>query len=292
MYESARDDIAELYRLAHSVSNAGIVDVGEFAIIFDTFNTQQASKDLKQSVYELTGHSKHYVINSHWHGDHIRGNQVFKDSIIFSTTKTFNEMKRIHPERINHQKSHLSQLEKDIKLQELKLQEIDDGVSVEQLRKQLSFLREIAMSLPSLELTLPSVTFESRLVFNGSIRSVEVIPLGSGHTLCDTVLYIPDERILFAADLCTNANHPLLVDGNPENWISILDHLLDKSINTVIPGHGRVGSVDILQSTREYIHDVIELAKLNSNTVNIPIKYEAWSASENFHRNLQHLVVK
>ena len=55
-----------------------------------------------------------FVINSHWHGDHIRGNQVFLDVSIISTEKTFSLMKSIHSERISNQKEKLSELDEYI----------------------------------------------------------------------------------------------------------------------------------------------------------------------------------
>jgi len=280
-----------------SVSNAGIINVGEHSIIFDTFNTQQASEDLNQTAFELTGHSRHHVINSHWHGDHIRGNQAFKDSIIFSTNTTLNYMKDIHPDRISYQKSNLAQLENDIRSINNKLQEASSEILISQLSMQISFLREIALSLPTLELTLPTVTFESKLTFYGSKRSVEVIPVGAGHTQCDTVLYLPDEKILFGADICTNANHPLLIDGDPDNWIIVLDKLLDSPIRTVIPGHGQIGSKEILALTRQYICDMKELVELSLtqsnfdiNEVRVPERYENWGASANLYNNLRFLM--
>ncbi|WP_246199929.1 MBL fold metallo-hydrolase [Salirhabdus euzebyi] len=43
-------------------------------MVFDTFNTQQASEDLKMIAEKATNNQVTWVVNSHWHGDHIRGN--------------------------------------------------------------------------------------------------------------------------------------------------------------------------------------------------------------------------
>jgi cyclase len=83
-----------------SVGNAGFVDLGGKTLVFDTFNTQQAAEDLRKIAENITNQPVSWVINSHYHGDHIRGNQVFKDCNIVSTYTTLNQMKETHPERI------------------------------------------------------------------------------------------------------------------------------------------------------------------------------------------------
>src|SRR3990172_6492741 len=57
--------------------NAGIVDLGDRTLVFDPFLTPKAAHDLRVAAEQLTGRSVSIVINSHYHNDHIRGNQVF-----------------------------------------------------------------------------------------------------------------------------------------------------------------------------------------------------------------------
>lgn len=87
-----------------AAANAGFIDLGDTTIVFDTFNTQQASEDLKYAAETITNKPVTWVINSHWHGDHIRGNQTFKESTIISSQMTYDKMKTAHPSRINKQK--------------------------------------------------------------------------------------------------------------------------------------------------------------------------------------------
>ena len=68
-------------------SNAGIIDLGDQTLIFDTFDAPQAAQDLKAAAEHLTGHPATCIVNSHWHGDHWSGNQVFARATIFPTWK-------------------------------------------------------------------------------------------------------------------------------------------------------------------------------------------------------------
>jgi cyclase len=60
-----------------AIGNAGIVDLGDRTLIYDTFLTPQAAEDLRIAAEALTGRPIDAVLNSHWHNDHIWGNQVF-----------------------------------------------------------------------------------------------------------------------------------------------------------------------------------------------------------------------
>jgi glyoxylase-like metal-dependent hydrolase (beta-lactamase superfamily II) len=60
-----------------AIGNAGIVDLGDRTLIFDALFTPQAAEDLRAAAEALTGRAVDAVIDSHYHNDHIWGNQVF-----------------------------------------------------------------------------------------------------------------------------------------------------------------------------------------------------------------------
>src|SRR6185312_4271624 len=68
--------------------NAGIVALGDGTLVFDTFLTPAAARDLRAAAELLTGQPVTYVVNSHYHMDHIHGNAVFDDAHIIATEKT------------------------------------------------------------------------------------------------------------------------------------------------------------------------------------------------------------
>src|ERR1044071_3888827 len=52
-----------------SVANAGIVRSGDTTIVFDTFVTPQAARDLRAEAEAIAPIAR--VVNSHWHDDHV-----------------------------------------------------------------------------------------------------------------------------------------------------------------------------------------------------------------------------
>lgn len=271
-----------------AVGNAGFIDLGDQTIIFDTFNTQQAAEDLKKCAEELTGRPVSWVINSHYHGDHIRGNQVFASCKILSSATTFSQIKELQPARIESQKQDLEGLKKYIGTLETTLQETNDR----RLETQISFLQEIEKSLPTLNLTLPTITFQNDYTLKGSKRSATIFTRGGGHSPCDSFLYLPDDQVIFMGDLLFINTHPTIFeDSNIDNWTNTLEELLTWDIRVAIPGHGQVGTKNDLMTMSQYIHDLKTIIAQGENLdqINIPEPYKEWTQPEIFHRNLKQL---
>jgi cyclase len=276
-----------------ALGNAGFVDLGGKTLVFDTFNTQQAAEDLRNLAENITNQPVSWVINSHFHGDHIRGNQVFKDCTIVSSQTTLQQMKENHPERIAEQKADIDGLKMYIE----SLTEQIEGSSNIQKKHEIDFLKELEISLPHLELVLPQVTFTNEFSILGSKRTARVMTLGGGHSPCDSFLYIPEDEIIFMADLLFVGMHPSFFPySNPTQWVEILDEIKDFPIQTAIPGHGPIGSKDDIITLINYINEMKELSKESNNLeeVAIPDNYKEWKtihidAGELFSRNLKVL---
>ncbi len=73
-----------------AISNAGLVDLGDATLVVDTFLTPTAAEDLRAEAQRLTGRIPRWVINTHYHNDHIWGNQVFlPEATLISTVETY-----------------------------------------------------------------------------------------------------------------------------------------------------------------------------------------------------------
>jgi cyclase len=272
-----------------AVGNAGFIDLGDQSIIFDTFNTPQAGEDLKNITEKITNRPVSWAINSHWHGDHIRGNQAFKKSLVISSETTYQKMKEIHPSRILKQK-------RDIKGLTNYIHSLKEEMSKNNDRKrelQISFLSEIEQSLPTLELVLPHVTFKNKMTFYGSKRSAKLFTLGRGHSDCDAVLYLPEDKVIFMGDLLFVQSHPsIFAESDPENWTDILKRVGRMDIQTSIPGHGPLGTKNSLLEIIEYLEHLNEAARKceDIDKIEIPAKYQNWSSGDLYQTNIKRLL--
>lgn len=267
-----------------SVGNAGFIDLGGKTVIFDTFNTQQAAEDLRNMAETITNQPVSWVINSHWHGDHIRGNQVFKNCHILSSQTTFQKMKENHPQRIAKQKEDITGLNDYI---ESLMEQSNHSTN-----NKINFLKEIALSLPTLELVLPQYTFNTEFTIYGTERTAILMALGGGHSYCDSILYIPEDEIIFMADLLFVETHPsFFPESDPIQWLHILNKVKSFAIQQAIPGHGPTGTKEDIIKLMNYIEELQMISNENSNLdeVLIPDKYKEWASPEMFYQNLKRL---
>lgn len=280
-----------------AMSNAGLIDMGEFTLIFDTFNTPQAGNDLREAALYFFNKPIKYIINSHWHGDHVRGNQHFSEEIIISSTKTRDLIMRTQPDWLARMKSLLPNLDEDIQKLNASLDQEQGEKQQQKLTSELCYLQEIKESILTLKVTPPELTYDRKMTIHGSARTVEFISVGAAHTKCDSILYSPSDSIAFVGDIIAVDNHPLLVDGDPRSWLEALTYVESLNVDQLIPGHGPVTSSRYIQQIRQYINDLLSISKqiiqdddiMNINQIEIPGPYLQWNFASIFYRNLEFL---
>ncbi len=274
--------------------NAGIVDLGEQTLIFDTFFTPTAGISLRQAAERVTQHPVTYVINSHRHADHVFGNQAFPHATIISTEQTRQLMKTRNP--IFLEQIQTGQESPQVLIERLR-QEYNPQRHKE-LERYLSDIQVLSSDLNQLDLRLPDLTFEHRMNLHGTKRNAELVTFGGGHTPSDTILYLPDDAIGFLGDLVQVRFHPSMGGSDPEKWMHILTKIETLKLNIIVPGHGPVGtSVDVV-AMRHYLDDMLQLVAhaINNEVVDeqnldiaIPALYADWDGASTFTDNLLFL---
>lgn len=279
-----------------ATSNAGIVDLGDRTLIFDTFLTPQAAEDLRDAATHLTGRPVSIVVNSHWHGDHMQGNCIFApDVALIATERTRDLMATRGDEAIDWTK-----VNAPAQLQSLtrQLEEAQDPEQRKDLALKVSESKEVVETLWKLTLRLPNETFADRLVFHSTKRSAELLTYGGGHTESDAFLLLPAEKLAFMGDLLFVQSHLWMGHGNPDEWLRIIDRLETLDLETVVPGHGPLGTKANLAAERGYIQALLKLAEeavKSGKTADhaadtpMPAEYAAWSWREGFPYNMQFL---
>jgi glyoxylase-like metal-dependent hydrolase (beta-lactamase superfamily II) len=240
-------------------ANAGVVDLGDVTLVFDTFLTPAAAGDLCAAAEALTGRLPDYVVNSHCHDDHIRGNQAFPDqAVVISTTAT---RERIATEGAANLRHDADNAAAELREFEARLAAESDPARQEFDRLMAAQCRAIVDSLPALRLRLPDCAFDSVLEVHGSRRTARMISLGGGHTASDAFLVLPEERVAFLGDLLFVGHHPYLCDGDPDALTDTLTAVRHLGVTTVVPGHGPVGTAADLETLRQYVDDLQGVAR-------------------------------
>jgi cyclase len=84
-------------------------------------------------------------------------------------------------------------------------------------------------------------------------HEVRIYHPGPAHTRGDLVVYFPDQHAVATGDLFLNNSCPFMDDGDMENWVSALDHILALPVEHVVPGHFAVAEIDDLRHFRDYL---------------------------------------
>lgn len=279
-----------------AICNAGIVDLGDKTLIFDPFMTPQAAEELKAVAEELTRKPVTIVVNSHYHNDHIRGNQVFAPyATIISTNYTRNKIAEVEPEEQAWERRHAPGLLKATK----QMYNSCTDQEKKEMELWIGYYEGMLESMDELKITLPDIVFSDSLWILGSERDVKLMEFRNGHTASDIVLCIPDERVAFVGDLLSVKRHPWLSDGDPVSWQSNLEKLYsDKYMQTYLPGHGPVCKKEGVQAMYDYLgtmQDLVNKAaddslKCSLLLQSIPIQYRGWYFGRFYQNNMKFLM--
>jgi glyoxylase-like metal-dependent hydrolase (beta-lactamase superfamily II) len=280
-----------------AIGNAGIVDLGDRTLIYDTFMAPQAAADLRTAAEALTGRPIDAVIDSHWHNDHIWGNQVFgPETEIISTGET----RRMFIATRGHgaYDAFMAAAEANLASTHAQLQATEEEGQRRQLALWVDYHQSVVDLKPILQIRAPNLTFEQRLAFHGRDRSAELIDFAGGHTESDSVLFLPQEGIVFMSDLLFIGHQPYLGGGDPEKLLHALDAVSDLEPELLVPGHGPVGTADSLVQMGQYVRTLDGLARKMVeagepeeavDAMAIPEPYDDWLFAAFFPVNMHFL---
>ncbi|MGA9885071.1 MAG: MBL fold metallo-hydrolase [Candidatus Acidiferrales bacterium] len=94
-------------------------------------------------------------------------------------------------------------------------------------------------------------------------REIIFIDSPIAETVHSTAFYLPSARALVAGDLIYHRYHPYMADtNNPTSWIAAIEQArCIGAIDTVFPGHGKFGGVEICAETINWLKEYRDVAK-------------------------------
>ncbi len=180
-----------------------------------------------------------YLVNSHADSDHVWGNELFKNSEIIGH-KTLASMSLAGPKQFILAISNQSFP---------KVQRDFVGIAKE------FDLRDITVTPPS-RLISDGETLD--LDLNGV--PVHIKHLGPAHKESDVIIYLPQQKVLFAGDLVFNGLTPHMT-GTYENVINAYKYMESLKPDIVIPGHDDITDAAQITKTRKYFEMAYKIAK-------------------------------
>ncbi|MBV9147423.1 MAG: MBL fold metallo-hydrolase [Acidobacteria bacterium] len=201
--------------------NTGILIGDDGVLVVDSFVNQAPARELLAEVKKKTTLPVKYLVNTHYHLDHVAGNAVFAET---GATVIAHRNERAW-----------------VRTENLKFFQQNGATPTTEQRAQIAALVE------------PQITYDHMIELNLGERRVRVMYY-PGHTGGDSVIYVPDANVVFMGDLGWNQRIPNLIDATTSAWIETLDKLLAAYPNaTFIPGHGDVAKADDMKAFRDYL---------------------------------------
>lgn len=223
------DELAEgVYRRRYASLdlNIGVVVGGDGVLVVDSRASHSQAQELRDELADLTDQPVGWVVNTHWHWDHVFGNAMFPEARLWGQRECRNhlmehgeEQKAAARERVGPEHAHL--------------------------------IDEVVITPPEY------VVGKARAIDVGG-RTVTLEHMGLGHTNSDLVVMVSDAPVMFAGDLVEEGAPPGFGDGYPMAWPDTVDRLRDHIRGVVVPGHGDVMDAGAVKTQHEELTAVAQ----------------------------------
>ena len=200
-----------------------------------------------EEIKKLTPKPVRYLVNTHWHDDHVFGNQAYAEAYpgvqiiahpltrrdiidhAFANNAFVLDLIAADIQRLTGYLDTNTYREGKPLTPELKTR-VENALRT---RKEMLVDRTQFRAVP------PTVDVADALTITRGSRTIEIKFLGRGNTRGDLVVYLPNERIVATGDLVV-APVPYATNVYAQDWVKTLDRLMALPATTVLPGHGPV----------------------------------------------------
>jgi cyclase len=203
--------------------NNGWVIFDDFVLVLDA-NFPSGAREIIPKIQKQTNKPIRFAFDTHHHGDHAYGNQVWADggATIVAHEGVVDEMRKYDTALFGGKPGRW-----------------------ESEAKQREDLRNTRLKAPTL-------LYRDIMIFDDGKHRVELRYFGVGHTHGDGFAWLPKERILFTGDAAVNGPFNYMGDGNSAAWVDTLAKVQALGATIVAPAHGPEGTSDILEAQRQF----------------------------------------
>jgi cyclase len=218
------------------INNTGFLVGSRGVTSVDACATQRRTRDYLATIATVTPRPVRTLINTHHHGDHTFGNYLFAGATV-----------------VGHEGTRT-------------------GVLGWGQPRSAPFWTEVEWG--EIELEPPFLTFTDGVTLWVDDLRCEVRHVGTAaHTTNDSIVWIPDRRLLFCGDLLFNGGTPFLVQGSVAGAIDVLEHVIRPlDAETIVPGHGPVAGPGLIDDVLGYLRFVQDVARRGKDAGVAPLE--------------------
>ncbi|HKK07802.1 MAG TPA: MBL fold metallo-hydrolase [Gemmatimonadota bacterium] len=257
---------------AYAFANSLVVVTGDGVLVVDTQQSPTAARALIAHLPALTSRPVRWVVNTHWHGDHVYGNQAYRDAY---PGVTFIGHASTRADVLSKGKR---RLEEDLERLPASIARLDEVLAgggsgegsslTDRERTALAYRRALRAAyledLRGLELVPPDLTFDREIDLHPGGREIRIVHVGPAHTRGDVVVLVPDAGVAAVGDVLDEGLPWIDEDSSPAGWLAALERIeaLDDAVSVYVPSHGAVqrGS-DLLEAYSTFFDRLVGAAR-------------------------------
>jgi len=239
-----------VYALYGRGGNVGFF-VGPDAVLVVDSQFKDLAPGIVAQIKKVSDKPIKFLLNTHHHGDHVGGNEVFKQFAMIVAHDNVRTRMLASPADI--QRDYPKQLE-DAK-------KAGNEQMVKFFSDQIAWAKTVRIE----DIPAPVMTFDSALKIHIGDETIDVWHLPPAHTDGDSVVFFERAKVLHMGDDFFNQVIPFIdtaSGGSARGYLAAIDKAISKvpADAVVIPGHGEVTDVNGLKAFRQYIADVNDAA--------------------------------
>jgi len=186
--------------------NTGVIVGDDAVMVIDTQATPVMAQDVIRRIRSVTDKPIKYVVMSHYHAVRVLGATAYQPQQVIASRDTFDLI-------------------------------VERGA--QDMKSEIERFPRLFRAVESVPgLTWPTLVFEGRMTFWLGKLQVDIMQLGRGHTRGDTVVWLPQEKILFSGDLVEYEATPYTGDAYLSDWPATLDAIAALRPQKLVPGRG------------------------------------------------------
>jgi cyclase len=243
----------DVYALYGRGGNVGFF-VGPEAVTVIDSQFKDLAPGIVEQIRKVTDKPIKFLVNTHYHGDHVGGNEVFRSFAMIIAQDNVRTRMLASPETIK--RDYPAMLEDARKAGKAEMAKF--------LQDQIEWAGKVRVE----EIAAPILTFDSELrIHPGGGETIQVWHLPPAHTDGDSVVFFEKAKVLHMGDDYFNKKIPFIdvkSGGSARGYVVALDKVIARVPPDVkvIPGHGEVSDLAGLKAFRQYLADVLaEAAK-------------------------------
>jgi glyoxylase-like metal-dependent hydrolase (beta-lactamase superfamily II) len=227
-------------------SNCVAVIGSESILIVDTFIQSNYADEAIRLLKGISNLPVQYVVNTHWHNDHVMGNYAFKKAfpecqIVMHDSTYVYMAKNITKAIENEEQSMKSDIESTEK--ELAEGKRSNGYHLTPAiaafwKWTIDETKEYQKNYKPNKLVNGEILFSNTLTLNlGTEKVVLMHAEDDGHSKGDVIVWIEDKKVLITGDIIVGPT-PYATGSNITGMVRSIQKVIDMNPSTIIPGHG------------------------------------------------------